>query len=152
MDTCMIRTVDGSTTYVAATKKVFKYNHVIWYARFDNGVQTVAKRGSVDYTVDLGIELDAVDEDIEGVDLAGVDLAGTVSAETKITDADPELMFALEFSSEFLNKRTQLKMVPKPLGDGGLDVEYKTAMCVLEDVNKPFEDAVMQVVDCSFKA
>ena len=147
MDTCMIRTVDGSTTYVAATKKVFKYNHVIWYARFDNGVQTVSKRILFDYTVDLSIELDVVDKDIEGVDLAG-----TVSAETTIADADPELMFALEFSSEFLNKRTQLKMVPKPLGDGGLDVEYKTAMCVLEDANKPFEDAVVQVVDCSFKA
>lgn len=118
---------DGSTTttYVAMTKKVFKYNHNIWYAKFVNGLPVVAKYAEVDYTVDL--EIDVYSIGVDELPCAMLDFndgsAKVVATGSMVMDAEPENMFCLEFSSEVLNRHTTLEMVPRPLGDGGIDVE-----------------------------
>ena len=66
-----------TTHYVAATEKVFKYNHVVYLARFENGVAAEAVRIDVDYTVDLEIETSAIDlGDKDDDDVGPGDIAG----------------------------------------------------------------------------
>ena len=112
---------DGSTIYVALTKKVFKYNHEIWYAKFVNGVPIAALYAEVDYTVDL--EIDQYKMQIDELPLAIIDFNDgntKVVGKTTILDASPENMFCIEFSGDVLNKHTTITMAPSGLGDGDI--------------------------------
>ena len=108
-----------TTHYVAATEKVFKYNHVVYLARFENGVAAEAVRIDVDYTVDLEIETSAIDLGDEEDDDAGIvrtllsppsddGVPGLSAVATALPGMAPTAMFDISFSTPSLGKTTQL--------------------------------------------
>ena len=151
-----------TTHYVAATEKVFKYNHVVYMARFENGVAAEAVRIDVDYTVDLEIETSAIDLGDEEDDDAGIvrtllsppsdDGVPSLSAvATALPGMAPTAMFDISFSTPSLGKTTQLVIVPRPGGDAWTKpLEYERHEFVLDDPGRPFGACILRTTKVAY--